>query len=163
MGQGVATVTAMLRQPLPQQTDDTAALLHQILAELHALRAVVDLLAVRSPGRILGDDDRAALEPLLPAVYGLIGDRVWSVAVAVTVAATADDLAGALAPFVVTPGGLRRLGKLLRRADGLPIGGFVVQRVGDERTGALWRVSKAQETRETRATDGGSPQRVVSL
>ena len=58
-------------------------------------------------------------------------------AVIVTMAATSDALAAALELFLVTPGGLRRLGKLLRRADGMLIAGFVVQRVGDERTGAL--------------------------
>ncbi len=61
---------------------------------------------MRPPCRVLPDHDRVRLESLLPAVFALIGDQIWSVAVIVTMAATSDALAAALELFLVTPGGL---------------------------------------------------------
>ncbi len=128
-----------------KRRDAPEATLAAVLAEIRALTAKVDTLLERTGE--LAQRDRERLAPLLPAVFTLLGDKVWTVAILVHLAAADDALAAALAPFL---GGLRGLGKLLRRAQGISIGGYVVERVGDDRGGALWRVSAPTETRETR-------------
>ena len=145
---------AMLLRGIAAQQAQILAEVRASRAEVAELQAAVEQFSRRrenlDPRRVLSDHDQAVLATLLPAVYGALSDRVWSVAVIVTLAATADSLADALAPFLATPGGLRGLGKLLRRADGQPVAGFVVERVGADRTGALWRVSRVSNSQETR-------------
>ncbi|HEX8009398.1 MAG TPA: hypothetical protein VF814_00405 [Casimicrobiaceae bacterium] len=142
----------------PKPTGAPDELLRTILAEVRALRSeVAAALSGRRAGPTLSDHDRARLGALLPAVFAALGDRVWSAAVLLHVAATDDSVAEALAPFLATPGGLRGLGKLLRRAEGQGVGDFVVARVGDGRGSALWQVRKAQESRDSHSATGERP------
>jgi hypothetical protein len=127
-------------------------------ALLAAVRQIVreELLAILqpTPARI-ADADCELLEALLPATFHAADNALFNVGELYRHARLplADELRAALAPV----GGARSLGKLLRRAVGVPVGGFVVERVGADRAGALWRVSRVSEGTEPRRGDSALP------
>ena len=107
-----------------------AAILIEVREELRALRRD---LAARS-GR-LSPDDRELLGRLLPAIGGARGSEPFA----------ARDLAEEhpeLAPII---GGLsnKALGRLLARAQGSEINGYLAQHVGVEINVGLWRIVAA--------------------
>lgn len=105
-----------------------------VLAELAALRARVDAVERRlSPGADLRREDRAALERILPALAGALGSENFLASEAVT----SDNPALVL---VLEGMHARRLGKLLRRGDGVPVAGYVVHARGRETGAVLWEV-----------------------
>lgn len=123
-------------------------LLQTISAKLDALpRALV--AAERERSVALSKTDRAALETLAPAIAAAVGSitYVWTarelVALAVARAIKADSallLAIESASGPIDGGTARRIGRLLRRADGITLAGHRIDRVGDARDGALWIV-----------------------
>lgn len=106
----------------------------EILAEL---RAIHTLLARRPQPSSLSRADQEALTRLLPAVTGLLGSE-WFLARDLC-ADSRPALRLVLADHLTS----KRLGRLLLRADGVAIGGFVVERGGLELGSTLWRVVAA--------------------
>ncbi|MEJ7667699.1 MAG: hypothetical protein WKH97_02990 [Casimicrobiaceae bacterium] len=112
-------------------SDAVLAAILQVRDELRGLRR--DFAANRS-GR-LSADDRELLARLLPAIGGARGSEPF----------VARDLAEEhpeLAPII---GGLsnKALGRLLARAQGSQVDGYLVQRAGVEINVVLWRVVAA--------------------
>ena len=71
------------------------------------------------------------LERLLPALGGSFGSDAWTVS-----ELTSDRVLSAL----LAPLNCRKTGKLLSRSIGKNINGYSLERMGDERGVALWRV-----------------------
>ena len=114
------------------------------------LREIRDLLRRaedRATGRRVPRDDRhvALVRAIAGAARGLAFTSAELIAHA--------QVEGALRDALVACDALnaRRLGKLLRRIEGVEIGGLVVERVGESGEGVVWvsRVSEARETRQT--------------
>jgi hypothetical protein len=106
--------------------------LHELRDRLAALERRLDALeaSAASTCRRLRPTDRDRLARLLPAIIGALGSQPFAV----------RELQGpavALAAAGLSP---RSIGRLFLRADGLPVAGFVVLRVGDEGGCALWSV-----------------------
>jgi hypothetical protein len=107
------------------------------------LRELVTALAVRVEAiehrlntSMLRREDLAALSRILPALAGALGSEMFlaSEAVSSENAALALVLAGMNA---------RRLGRLLRRGEGISIEGYVVHAQGAESGAMLWEVHRA--------------------
>lgn len=111
-------------------------LLREILAELKGLRE--DLAASRLPGvqTSLTRADRALLARLLPAAGGAIGS------VPFLVRELFEDDSAAL-HLVLRGLNAKGIGRLLRRAAGQAIDGYLVEEVGAELNTTLWRVVQA--------------------
>ena len=77
--------------------------------------------------------DRARLSALLPALAGVVGSDVFR----------AGEVVGSNHPglrLVLGDATARSLGRLLRRGEGVPVNGHLVQQVGVEAHAALWSV-----------------------
>jgi hypothetical protein len=108
-------------------------LLRELLAGQREIIARLSTVSDRQqvPPSSLSRDDRKLLMRLLPAIGGALGSEVF----------TSRDLACHAAPRLVLRGrSAKSIGKLLARADGRPIEGWIVERVGSEINVALWRV-----------------------
>lgn len=108
-----------------------------VLAELAAVhRAVVDLTAARA----LADHDVVAGQRLLPAIYSAVGRRSFLTGELVLVARHDAGLRTAIEATTgpLDGGSGRRLGRLLRRLQGVPLAGIVVDAIGTERSGLIW-------------------------
>jgi len=114
----------------------------ELAAEIRGLRAD---LAGRQRGRLSAADD-TAMAALLPILVAVVRGKVF--AVADLAAHAALDVGADMRIALGVAGGPRKVGKLLRRADGHTIAGYRVDRVGADRAGALWTITT--ETRETR-------------
>jgi len=120
-------------------------LLETISAQLDALpRAIV--AAQRERGRALSKSDREALAILLPEISQSIGNRMFTVKELVDHARVADvallaAIERALGP-IVPSSTVKRIGRLLHRADCFTLGGLAVERIGSCRDGALWTVTQ---------------------
>ena len=102
-------------------------------ARLTAIEAKLDALLERQrPESSLSRADRETLEKLLPAIVGALGSEPFA----------SRDLPEASAGVRLVLRGLsvKQIGRLLARAEGVPIDGFVVQRDGVEINVQLWRV-----------------------
>ena len=106
---------------------------------LAAFRLIVrdELRAVTLPrrGSQLTADDRSTLIAALPIIAAALGSEPWTTNDLFTLGAQRPPLAralGALSP--------KQFGKLLARAADVPIGSYMVERVGDRRDGGIWRV-----------------------
>jgi hypothetical protein len=115
------------------------ALLHEIRDEIRGLRAdlgkaITDRLSVSSLSRA----DRGRLATLLPAIGGVFGSEEFH---------SADICEHDAAALRLVCAGLtaRQLGRLLRRAAGTPIGGYLVERHGVEAGAVRWRVVHVPE------------------
>jgi len=87
----------------------------------------------QSPPSPLTRGDRALLAQLLPAIAGALGSEEFC----------SRDLTCHSAPalrLVLRQRSAKSIGKLLARAEGIPIADFVVQRRGTELRVGLWRV-----------------------
>jgi hypothetical protein len=119
---------ATLRPAPAASTDETPALLRELLAEIRMLRAD---LQERRPGLSLAD--RTALARILPAVAGAYGDAAF----------TSRDLCDDTSPavrLVVKGLSAKSIGKLLSRGEGFPIDGLLVQRDGLAFNVTAWRI-----------------------
>ena len=105
--------------------------LDDVLTELHGLRA---LLQDRGPSR-LSRADRDRLARILPVVAGLMGSAPF-------LARELLEHPSAGLGLVLAGSSSRSLGRLLRRAEGQPVAGYVVEQVGIEGGAVLWSVSK---------------------
>jgi len=120
-------------------TDAVLAELRAHTAELRAIRLLLEQWSHRPvmPSS-LSRGDRAVLARLLPAIGGVLGSELFASA----------DICESDAPALrLVRAGLtaRQLGRLLRRAVGTPIAGYLVERVGAEAGVALWRVVAVAE------------------
>ena len=105
--------------------------------ELVELRARMDAVEHRLSSSTLRREDRAALERILPAIAGALGSDCFLASEAV---ASADPA------LVLVFAGMngRRLGRLLRRADGVEVCGYVARASGMEGGAVLWSVLRVQ-------------------
>ena len=101
--------------------------------ELVELRARMDAVEHRLSSSTLRREDRAALERILPAIAGALGSDCFLASEAV---ASAD--------LVFAGMNARRLGRLLRRADGVEVCGYVARASGMEGGAVLWSVLRVQ-------------------
>jgi hypothetical protein len=125
--------TVVPRSALTTAADPVADLLRELVWEVRGLRA--DLTVRREPARhALSRADLALLGRLLPAWAGTHGSDEQL---------TSRDLAADPAPamrLVLRGLSVKQIGRLLARADGIPIGGYLVERCGIEINVTLWRV-----------------------
>ena len=105
--------------------------LDDVLTELHGLRA---LLQDRGPSR-LSRADRDRLGAILPVVVASLGSSPFLVRELLHL-----DSVGLRLVLAGLSG--KALGRLLRRGEGQPVNGLVVEQVGVEAGSALWKVSK---------------------
>lgn len=112
----------------PQGQASHAALTVALDALTKRVQAIEDRL-----GATLSRADRERLGRLLPALSGALGSA----------AVTSREVIAHPSPALrLTVGGLsaRSLGRLARRAAGIPINGLVLERAGTEAGAALWCV-----------------------
>ena len=107
---------------------DVVDLLRAIRNELQALRA--DLQRDRRRPGAISRTDRDQLTRLLPALVGAHGSDEFAI----------HEVIGLPAVRAATHLAAPQLGQLLKRAAGVPIGGYVVQCAGAELHRRLWRV-----------------------
>jgi hypothetical protein len=103
-----------------------------------ALAAVLDRLARLEAGAVtrrLSRADRERLERLLPVIAAAVASDGFLVSELLRLESPGLRL-------VVGASSARSLGRLLRRAEGVPVGGYVVERLGQEGGAVLWRVLK---------------------
>ncbi len=118
-------------------------ILQQILDALNDLRAeqqvirrlLVEGLDTRPIAAVRGTDER-----LLLAVAEFVEETAFSVAEVIAHAALVGPLREALDAAGATNG--RKLGKLFRRLEGGPVAGVRLVRIGVDRDGLVWRVSR---------------------
>ena len=107
---------------------------------LIAVRLELAALRELNARAVLGASDYSALAALLPLVHQATAGRAFALDELAERALRGDaKLATALAA-ATRSGGARRLGRMFARAAGVPVGGLLVRRVGDARTGARWAV-----------------------
>jgi hypothetical protein len=107
-----------------------------LLRELVAgQRRIIELLERGHRPTTLNRTDRTRLAQLLPAIAGALGSELFH---------SADIFEHDAAALRLVRAGLspKQLGRLLRRAAGQPIDGYVVEREGIETGAVLWRVKK---------------------
>jgi hypothetical protein len=122
----------MSRAALAVEPTTTDRLLQQLIDELRQLRAVVER---RSQASRLARADRDRLARILSAVAAAIGSELF----------LSGELMEHGSPglrIVLAGLNTKQLGRLLRRAAGVPVDGFVVERMGVEMHAALWRIVK---------------------
>lgn len=123
---------ALLREVLQGQ--------QEILAELQELRAAVAARPGRKP--TCSAEDLA----LVQAIHLAVGSRAFVASEIIDYMLAprmkgAAEICAALRAAIAEPDS-RRLGKLLKRLDGLDLDGFRVVRVGEDREGAVWSVER---------------------
>jgi len=135
------------------------ATLERISAQLEELPAAIAAQLGRKPLSLLAATDRELLEEVLPIISPEPGNGIdFSSKEALEYLAQYPEEIGRLRARL---GGDqknfgRRLGRLFGRACGHVVAGMVLERIGDDRGGALWmlkRVSDGAQTRKTRTTD----------
>ena len=112
-------------------TSSTDLLLTAMLEELRLIRHVLE----RDQPSRLTRTDRETLARLLPAIGGVYGSDTF----------LAAEIATHRAPAIrVARGTLtaRQVGRLLKRAEGTAVDGYVVTRLGAEDGAVLWQVAQ---------------------
>jgi hypothetical protein len=109
-------------------TPTVELLLRELLTEVRGLRADLRERQATSLSRA----DRALLARLLPAIGGALGSEPFP----------SRDLPTASPGLRVVLRGVsaKQIGRLLSRAEGVPIDGYIVERCGIEINVTLWRV-----------------------
>jgi hypothetical protein len=123
-----ATTTRFRSDPVP---DPVVDLLRALVA---GQQRIIALLETRHrPATGLSRADRALLGRLLPVLGGVFGSELFN---------SADLCEHQAAALTLVLHGLnaKQVGRLLRRAVGTPIGGYLVERVGVEAGAVLWHV-----------------------
>jgi len=121
----------MMREAPPVAGD--VAVLDLLRALVVGQQRILHLLEHKIPPSPLTRGDRALLAQLLPAIAGALGSEEFC----------SRDLTCHSAPalrLVLRQRSAKSIGKLLARAEGIPIADFVVQRRGTELRVGLWRV-----------------------
>jgi hypothetical protein len=130
----VAAHQPILTAPLPRSDE-----LAELRQEVRGLAERVAALEAFAPRRRLAVADRVALETFFPLIASAVPrDRLFSVRELVEHADVTRDVALCAVLAATTP---RKLGRLLRRAAGIEIAGYVVSIVGRDRDGAVLRLS----------------------
>jgi len=106
--------------------------LDDVYAEVCAIRRLLEL---RGPASRLSRADRDRLDAILPVIAAVVGSEAFLIRELLQ--ADASGLALVLAGC--SP---KSLGRVLRRAEGVPVNGLLVERVGTEDNAAIWRVVK---------------------
>jgi hypothetical protein len=118
----------------PSRGVATSSPVEALLRELvEGQRRIVQLLERDRRPSPLSRGDRTILARLLPAIGGALGSEEF----------TSRDLACHSASglrLVLRRLSAKSIGRLLARADGVPIDGWLVERCGVEINVALWRV-----------------------
>jgi len=130
MAAAVTTKMAVrpVRMPAP---DGVEALLRELVA---GQRQIIQLLEQQRRPSHPTREDRDRLAAILPAIAGALGSEAFASRDLVS-----DDAAPALR--VVLAGlTVKSIGRLLARAEGTPINGYMVERCGVEINVTLWRV-----------------------
>jgi hypothetical protein len=111
-------------------------------ALLTSLTVRVESIERRLSPSPLRREDQEALSRILPAIAGALGCEYFL---------ASEAVASENPALILVLGGLnaRRLGRLLRRGDGLEVDGYVVRASGTEGGAVLWSVV-AGRTRESR-------------
>jgi len=99
-------------------------------------RKIVELLKEQRPKPQPGDSRCAGLAA---AIRAAVGDRAFSSAELVVHCEVVPELAQAITAAV---GGLntRKLGRALRRVEGMDLDGLIVTRIGQDSSGVCWRI-----------------------
>ena len=107
------------------------ALGREILAELRAIRLLLEQRAARPL--------EARHAELVAVIRETVGDAAFNAAELIEFGETVPVIADALAAAGV---GLnaRKVGRLLRKVEGVNFGGFVIVRRGEDRDGIVWRL-----------------------
>ena len=124
-------------RPVTVATRDLGVL-DEVLAELRAIRVLLEQRQQPPSPPTLSREDRGRLSRLLPAVGATLGSELF----------TSSDLVeheSAALRVVCVDLTAKQLGRLLRRAAGTPIGGYLVERQGVEAGAVLWRVVAVPE------------------
>ena len=139
------------------RTPDTIVSLLRELVDLQ--RQILAALEQRQrPVASLTRADRAVLARLLPAIAGDRGSEPFDF--------TSRDLRATPGLRVVLRGlSVKQIGRLLSRAEGVPIDGYIVERCGVEINVTLWRVLASVSNRLETGTaiarsgsiEGGEP------
>lgn len=111
--------------------DDVTALLRELVDVNRRMLAALE--QQRRPIVPLSRGDRAVLAKMLPAIAGVYGSETFS----------ARDLSEDDRPavrLVVKGRSVKQIGKLLSRADGIGMGGLMLQRQGLEFQVTTWRI-----------------------
>ncbi len=115
----------------PTQRIDGSDVLEEVLLELRSLRQLLERQQQRPS--LLGRDDRAALDRILPAIAGAIGSAWFA-------CRDLEEEDSAALRLVLTGLSTKRVGRLFRRGLGHPVGGYLIERHGRELNVWLWRV-----------------------
>jgi hypothetical protein len=107
-----------------------------VLAELRAIHVLLERQHQRRPSTMTRTD-RTRLAAMLPAIAGALGSEPFASRDLV-----ADDAAPALRVVCRTLS-IRQIGKLLARAEGMPIDEWLVERCGVEINVTLWRIVRS--------------------
>src|SRR5262245_3873238 len=107
----------------------TDALLRIVISELRGLRR--DLAGQRPLS--LTRADRVVIGNLLPAIGGTFGSELFIVR-------ELFEHESAALHLLLHDVNAKQLGRLFRRAEGQPVGGYVIERGGEELHCVLWRV-----------------------
>jgi hypothetical protein len=102
----------------------------EVLGELRQIRQLLE--RQQRPVSALSRADRALLGRLLPAIAGALGSESF----------TSRDLAADSSPglrLVLRGLSVKQIGRLLSRAEGIPLEGWVIERCGVEINVTLWR------------------------
>jgi hypothetical protein len=121
-----------------QAVDEAPAWALELLDEIRALRAE---LARQQGQSTLTRADRAVLAKLLPAIGGVFGSEPF-----LSSEVCEHDEPGLR--LVCTGISIRSLGRLLRRAAGVAVDGYMITRVAVEAGAVLWSVRRLPEFSE---------------
>ena len=112
------------------------------------LRQILDELRARpvNPASTCGlrDNERASLTRFVSSIAAAIGDRMFTARELAAHADSVDPILKAALERAGCDGDSRRLGKRLQRAEGRPLQGYKVERIGSDRDGAIWRIDTHQ-------------------
>src|SRR5687767_5749045 len=118
----------------PMAASEAPASVAEVLADILAeVRGIREALEQRGGRSTLTRNDLEALRRLLPAIAGAIGSELF----------TARELIRHAAPglqAVCAGMSAKSLGRLLKRAHGIPVDGYVVRAEGLELGAVLWRI-----------------------
>jgi hypothetical protein len=121
-------------------------LLRELVEQIKGLRADLARSGSQRGTHSLSREDRVLLARLLPAIAGARGSEEF----------TSRDLAADSSPalrLVLRRLSVKQIGRLLARAEGMAIDGWLVQRCGVEINVALWRVVAAVSHRLETGTE----------
>ena len=124
----------VLESSTRSETSEIVSVLRELVTLNRAILAALETHEKR-PSH-LTRDDRDRLSRILPAIGGACGSELF-------IASELLEHDSSALRLVLAGLNARQLGRLLQRAEGQRIGGFVVQRDGREVGAVLWRIVAA--------------------